>query len=198
MYTINWPALVDAVSAGGSGLAERVEATNPTYGHSIVITVGAAIWSLLAAAVFYPAFQAMVLRWWSSGLRFGEVTVTSRLRMGQVYRAYFRFLLYGMVFGIVLSIAGGLTLAVIEPLRGLLSPEADELMLGGGFIVGYMILALGYSTVYQVTVKLSLWRLGMESAELSGFAALDRVKAGGRPTSALGEGLADALNVGGF
>jgi hypothetical protein len=38
----------------------------------------------------------------------------------------------------------------------------------------------------------------MESAEISGIAALDKVKAAGRPTSAVGEGLADALQVGGI
>jgi len=38
----------------------------------------------------------------------------------------------------------------------------------------------------------------MDSAELSGIAALEHVRAAGRPTSALGEGLADALHVGGF
>jgi hypothetical protein len=45
---------------------------------------------------------------------------------------------------------------------------------------------------------LSLWRLGTESAVLSGVAALDHVKAAGRPSSAVGEGLADALNIGGI
>jgi hypothetical protein len=47
-------------------------------------------------------------------------------------------------------------------------------------------------------VMLSLWKLGMESLQLSGLSALDRVKASGGPSSPLGEGLADALNVGGY
>jgi hypothetical protein len=38
----------------------------------------------------------------------------------------------------------------------------------------------------------------MESIELEGASALDAVKAEGGPSSAVGEGLADALNVGGF
>jgi hypothetical protein len=57
---------------------------------------------------------------------------------------------------------------------------------------------LGFSTIYQGTVKLTLWRCGVESIALEGAAALDRVKAEGTPSSAVGEGLADALNVGGF
>ena len=57
---------------------------------------------------------------------------------------------------------------------------------------------LGYSTIYQGTVKLALWRGGVESVELENAAGLDEVKAEGTPSSAVGEGLADALNVGGF
>ena len=30
-------------------------------------------WLVLSIVVFYPMFQAMVLRWWASGLRFGDV-----------------------------------------------------------------------------------------------------------------------------
>jgi hypothetical protein len=58
--------------------------------------------------------------------------------------------------------------------------------------------ALPARAIYQATVKLSLWRCGVESIALTGTAALDHVKAGGTPSSAVGEGLADALNVGGF
>jgi hypothetical protein len=65
-------------------------------------------------------------------------------------------------------------------------------------LVGYVIVALGFSTIYRATVMFSLWQLGMESLQLSGLSALDRVKASGGPSSALGEGLADALNVGGY
>jgi uncharacterized membrane protein YjgN (DUF898 family) len=199
IVTIDWPVLVKAVIEGGSGLAARVEDGNPDYARAVIFMFGAAVWSVLAAAAFYPAFQAMVLRWWSAGLRFGDVAVTSHLRTGQVYRAYFRFLLYGLVFALGLSVLGGAALAAVQLLKAKVpTAEADELVTAGSLVVGYMIVALGYSTIYQATVKLSLWRLGMETAEISGIAALDRVKASGRPSSAFGEGLADALQVGGI
>ena len=65
-------------------------------------------------------------------------------------------------------------------------------------IVSYVTVMLGYSAIYQGTVKLTFWRAGMESIALEGIAALDGVKAEGAPSSAVGEGLADALNMGGF
>ena len=65
-------------------------------------------------------------------------------------------------------------------------------------LVGYVVAALGFSTIYRATVLLSLWQLGMESLQLSGLSALAQVKATGQPSSAVGEGLADALNIGGY
>ncbi|HEX2512256.1 MAG TPA: DUF898 family protein [Xanthobacteraceae bacterium] len=198
-HAIDWPALAEAVNEGGSGLGARVEATNPGFGRAIIFFIGAAVWSTLAAAVFYPAFQAMMLRWWTAGLRFGDVTVTSHLRTGQIYRAYFRFLLYGILFAIGFSLVAFAALGAVEALTAKFSSaEAEELIFISAAVVGYMIIALGYSTIYQATVKLTLWRRGMEAAEISGIASLDRVKAAGRPTSALGEGLADALHLGGI
>ena len=62
----------------------------------------------------------------------------------------------------------------------------------------YVVVMLGFSTIYQATVRLALWRHGVESLEIEGLAVLDQVKATGRAGSAVGEGLADALNVGGI
>jgi len=73
--------------------------------------------------------------------------------------------------------------------------EIAEAVIGLGLYVTTM---LGFSAIYQGTVKITLWRSGVESLTLTGADALDRVDAEGAPSSAVGEGLADALNVGGF
>ena len=68
-----------------SGLAEAV--------------VDAALTGIWAACVAAdPIFQAIVLRWWTSGLRFGEVVVTSLLRTAQVLGVDACFLLYALLF----------------------------------------------------------------------------------------------------
>jgi uncharacterized membrane protein YjgN (DUF898 family) len=193
---IDWTALAEAAGEGGSGMAARIEATNPGYAQAIIFAIMACSWAALAAAALYPVFQALVLRWWASGLRLGAVAATSRLRTAQVYRAYFRFLLYGLLFIVTVGIAGSIAVALVNAL--VVSAAIAEIVAPAIFVIGYVVIALGYSTVYQGTVKLSLWRLGMESLDLSGLAALDHVKATGKPSSALGEGLADALHVGGF
>ena len=42
-----------------------------------------------------------MMRWWISGLRFGAMSVSSRLASAQVYRIYLRFILYIVPFLLV-------------------------------------------------------------------------------------------------
>jgi len=196
---VDWKALGDALSVGADDVMTRIESSNPALGSVVVFGMLMGSVAACAAALLYPAFQALVLRWWSSGLRFGDIEMRSTLRTRHVYGAYMRFLWYAILFSIVMTMIGGLGLLLAGSIGG--SPPAGpgaEIAVTGVLLVGYVIAALGFSTIYRATVMLSLWQLGMESLQLSGLSALDRVKATGRPSSALGEGLADALNVGGY
>jgi hypothetical protein len=47
-------------------------------------------------------------------------------------------------------------------------------------------------------VKLGVWRCVVDTLEVANTVVLDRVSAAGEPSSPVGEGLADALNVGGI
>ena len=89
---VDWKALADALSQGGDDVMARVEGSNPRFGAVIVFAMLMAGVAASAAALLYPAFQAIVLRWWSSGLRFGDIELRSKLRMRDVYGAYARFL----------------------------------------------------------------------------------------------------------
>lgn len=198
--TVDWKALADAIAQGGDDVMARVEGSNPGFGAVIVFAMLMGGAAATAGALLYPAFQAIVLRWWSSGLRFGDIELRSRLRMRDVYGAYARFLGYALLFSIVAGIFAIPVLAVVGMLTGggNEGAAAGEIAATVVLLVGYVIMALGYSTIYRATVLFSLWQLGMESLHLSGLSELERVKATGRPSSALGEGLADALNVGGY
>jgi hypothetical protein len=65
-------------------------------------------------------------------------------------------------------------------------------------LAAYVAIALGYSTIYQATVRRDLWRCVVESLDISNPAVLEQVRAAGQPASPVGEGLADALSVGGI
>jgi uncharacterized membrane protein YjgN (DUF898 family) len=195
---VDWKALADTVTQGGDEIMGKIEGSNPGLGAAIVFALLMGGTSATLAALLYPAYQAVVLRWWSSGLRFGDIEIRSQLRIRQVYGAYARFVGYAILFSIVMGIGGAIALVLVGGVAQVgkgIGGEVATTLVG---LVGYVITALGFSTIYRATVLLSLWQMGMESLQLSGLSALEKVKARGRPSSALGEGLADALNVGSY
>ena len=186
----------EAAKQGTRSGANALDAagTGPAAAAAILGT----LWLVIAIAVLYPAFQAMVLRWWISGLRFGELTATSHLRTGTVYGLYWRFVWMALVLALIVGAAGFFAAKVIfsaDPSAGRMPFEIVEISLAIGF---YVVTALAYSTIYQATVKLPYWRYGFESAELKGVEVLDRVRAAPATGSPVGEGFADALHVGGI
>jgi len=190
---VDWTAL----GRGGGDAMSRVEAAGVAPALvSAVLSVG---WSVLAVAVLYPAFQAMVLRWWIAGLRFGELGVASHLSTRAIYAIYLRFMWIALVAGIVFAIGAVLALAMTGLLALWLGKGVLTELISTALLIGsYVIIALAYSTIYQATVRLRLWKAGFESIELSSLEVLERVNASGAAGSAIGEGLADALNVGGI
>jgi uncharacterized membrane protein YjgN (DUF898 family) len=191
---VDWDAVNAALTRGDS------EATGAAVGGALNrgMRIGgtALAVSVCAAALLYPPFKAIVLRWWISGLRFGSLAVASRLRIARVYRIYLRFVLLMflfllLTFGAVAGAVFGFN-QVIRP-----TPQATDLLTSGVTLGLYVVTALGASTIYQVAVTFALWRLGAQTAELAGGEALDGVRAAGAASSALGEGLADALGIGG-
>jgi uncharacterized membrane protein YjgN (DUF898 family) len=194
---IDWDALRTAIAQGDDNAGNRLIEHSPQLELAVAIVSAAAGISVLAVVLLYPLFQAVKLRWWISGLRFGEVAVASRLRTGKVYRVYLRLILYLMLLGLLAGIMGGmLVLTVVSIVRLAHNASLTQLAVGAVSLVLYVVVMIGSSTVYQVIVAAGLWRLGAETAALTGEAALDGVRATGTASSALGEGLADALGVG--
>ncbi len=196
---VDLQALSDALAqASDEELTARLEATNPGLGAVVVFGMLMAGTSVAVAALLYPAYQAVLLRWWMTGLRFGAVEMRSTLRMVRVYGAYLRFVALVLLFALALAIAALPALYLVGTLTGGETTAASEIAAAAILLGGYVVGALGLSVIYRATVHFSVWQLSMESLQLSGLSALERVQAQGGPSSALGEGLADALHVGGY
>jgi uncharacterized membrane protein YjgN (DUF898 family) len=166
---------------------------------TIAIVFGVAlVWSMLAALFLYPVFRAMMLRWWASGVRFGEVTATSRLRTAAVYGTYARFAGLVIALSLTLAIAFGMLAGLVSVSLDIADTEQGQIAAATIGIAAYVLLMLGYSALHQGVIQLSLWRLSVDSLHLAGTAALAQVVARGAPSSPFGEGLADALDVGGL
>src|SRR6185312_11932557 len=82
--TVEWDKVVEAAINTGSGadFINQLETAFPAVYTAIVISVVAFAMSVLMTAVLFPVFQAMMLRWWLSGLRFSTLTIRSDLRTG--------------------------------------------------------------------------------------------------------------------
>jgi uncharacterized membrane protein YjgN (DUF898 family) len=194
MAVIDWGVLT---ALSGADDASNWLETSGIAGAFVYLALSGA-WLLLSFAVLYPIFQAMVLRWWASGLRFGEVAVTCHLRTAQVFGVYARFLWYALLFTLVAGAIVGAGAFVLHALTGGHDSMRNEIITTIAGLAAYVAIALGYSTIYQATVRLGVWRCVVESLDISNPARLDRVSAAGQPASAVGEGLADALSVGGI
>jgi uncharacterized membrane protein YjgN (DUF898 family) len=202
---IDWPALMQAL--GRDDVADLADALNALQGVNLwlglELLVSGVTWAMLAAIVLYPAYQAIAMRWWLGGLRLGGAAVASDLRMRRYYFAYLRYLLYVVLFSIAFVAVGGAAIVLARIPGGMrgqvdfsdMSLWRNGVVLGSA-IVAYVIYILGVSTIYQVVVKMRLWQVAAESILISGIAALDHVQAGDATSSAVGEGLADALGTG--
>ena len=190
---VDWSAI--ATATGGDDILNRLEASG--LDRAAIYAGLTGIWLLLAIAILYPIFQAIVLRWWASGLRFGDVSVSSRLRSAQVIGVYARFLWYAFLF----TLAAGAIVAAgafaLDKWAGEFDSLSKEIVATVAILAAYVVLALGYATIHQATVRLGLWRCLAESLDCSNLAVLEQVSAAGDAASAVGEGLADALGGGG-
>src|ERR1043165_8261241 len=194
---VDWAAVGEAMRRGGDDAMSRVEAAG--IAPALVVAVLSLGWSVVALALLYPAFQAIMLRWWMTGLRFGELTVASHLRMRAVYALYLRFMWIALAAGVLLGIGAALALAFAGAAEIWIGKgKLAEFVTTAALIASYVVVALAYSTIYKASVKLRLWKTAFESIELTNPEILGKVKAAGAASSAVGEGLADALNVGGI
>lgn len=196
---VDWSALAEALRSGGLKNPRALE-SNAAFKTAMAGLASGFGWTAFAVLIVYPAFQAIIARWWLNGLRFGDVAVSSDLRMRRFYGAYLRCLGWTLLIG-----SGGvLAFAVLGfAIWALASPALDKntvaIIGGAAAIVVYVVVVFSIWIIYQVAVKLRLWRLMVDSVEITGLEALARVRADSTAiSSAVGEGLIDALGAGGM
>jgi uncharacterized membrane protein YjgN (DUF898 family) len=206
---IDWPAVMQAAGrANVTNIAIALQG-NESVKIGLGLLATGVTWSVLAGVLLYPAYQAIAMRWWLGGLRLGSAAVASDLRMRRYYFAYLRYLLYVVLFSIAfIAVAAAVLGLAYTALRGSIDftggpiPRVGftegwgAIVAAASIIAVYVIYILGVSTIYQVVVKMRLWQVAVESVLISGIAALDHVQAGDATSSAVGEGLADALGTG--
>jgi len=200
--TIDWSVVLNLLASRSLGSIISVFEQVDRLSNVQSTVVAALMWSAFFAVVLFPAFAAIVMRWWLDGVRLGGAAVASHLRMRSFYSAYVRCLWQVLIFSIafyaIATIAAGMLIAALSGVIDFsVTATLRDAVLAAIVIAAYVVYALGCSTIYQVVVRLRIWQVVVESAVLSGHAALDDVQARPAYSSAVGEGLADILGTGG-
>lgn len=158
-----------------------------------------------ALPFLYAHYKAVEWRWWVSGMRFGAVTVESKLESAALQDLYWKTIGWYMLLSTVFaSIIGGAAVLVTK-LGGV---PASELALPGAAgkgavvlgvtVIGYLALALALSVVTRLYLSRDIWQRVLQTTEVTHLAAAANVTAKGELATAVGEGIADGLDVAGF
>ncbi|MEH2624658.1 uncharacterized membrane protein YjgN (DUF898 family) [Bradyrhizobium sp. AZCC 1719] len=157
------------------------------------------------APFIYGAFKAIEWRWWLSGIRFGGVRVESSLPKSALIGLYWKVIGWIVVLGLIFSAYLALAAVLVASMSGDAFSEffkSQEFMKSIPLLVlagiGYLVFALAMNIVIRVYLLRDLWVRVLGSVNVSGIEAAANVSARGGMASALGEGFADGLDVGGF
>jgi len=155
--------------------------------------IGGIALSIILLVVLYPAFQAIVMRWWLAGLRLGGASAASNLPIRRYYGAYLLYLI--SVAGLAIAVA--IVIAIIAGVAkgfGVAAPANGQSGVGVVLAVaGYLAFLFPAWAIYQVVVTFRLWRAAAQSITIRGLSSLDNIQARQASATAVGEGLADAL-----
>jgi uncharacterized membrane protein YjgN (DUF898 family) len=157
------------------------------------------------APFVYAAFKAVEWRWWLSGIRFGGVRLESTLRRGALIGLYWKVIGWIVLLAVAFAVYLGLCAVLLASMSGapldqffqaqVLTKSIPLLVLSG---IGYLTFALAINVVMRVYLMRDMWARLLGSVKLYGIEAAANVSARGELASALGEGIADGLDVAGF
>lgn len=167
------------------------------------------ITSLLAIPFIYPAFKATEWKWWAQGLRFGDLRFDSDLArkalIGNFWKTIGVSLLVLIAVSVAIGVVGGVGYWALGAL-GMDIPRSGKKMAGAHLQpvlvafsgVSYLASMLAVGVVLRIYLGQRIWKLVVASISIENLAAAEHVVARGEAASALGEGLADSLDVAGF
>jgi uncharacterized membrane protein YjgN (DUF898 family) len=153
----------------------------------------------------YAAYKAAEWRWWVSGVRFGEVRFESKLPASSLFGLYWKVIGWSVLFMFVLSawvgvVVGSFAAAAVggttNPEDALLAMQQIPVLVL--IALGYIATALAFGVVVRIYLRRDIWARVASSVTVFNLSAATNVTAEGELAGALGEGLADSLDVGGF
>jgi uncharacterized membrane protein YjgN (DUF898 family) len=160
---------------------------------------------LIALPFIYAFYKAIEWRWWIGGLRLGEVYFASDMERGGLVDLYWKVVGWSVLLLLGVSIWIGAVWGIGYPLIGGEGTTQQKMLLLSqhwGFLIatslGYVVFFLAFWAVMRIYLIHDVWQRVAESVTVHNLAAADEVAAQGEMAGAIGEGLADSLDVVGF
>jgi uncharacterized membrane protein YjgN (DUF898 family) len=162
-----------------------------------VVLGGTALATMAVLPVAFALFRGAAIRWLVEGVRFGAVSLESTLRRRTILACYLTWIgataLFVAVFG---GTAWAAVTAWIGGWQDIGENWTRHVLDGAGLFAFYLVFLLGLSVLKRFFVDRGLWVAVALTTAVVNLSAADHVAAAGEPAGSLGEGLADALDVG--
>lgn len=160
---------------------------------------------VIPAPFILAAFRAIEWKWWLEGVRFGEVKLTSELKTDALMSLYWKVIGWVVLAFVLL----GVYIAAASALYAVIAGQALRASLAGGsisnalpfvviFAVGYIATILAVNVVIRLYLYRDIWQRVVSSVTVHHLEAAADVAAQGDLANAIGEGIADGLDIAGF
>lgn len=196
------PIIVMIPALGGAAVGNKPSA-------AALGTVGLASLGFILWPIIWPFFQAIEWRWWASGVRLGDASLSSSIRGGELFGLYAKLVGFLFLISIALSILFGIAYGLLEALlvgvfdtdfRQVVTAIVDfspYLAVALGLFV-YLMIGLAFGVVQRYFLLYQFWNRICDSLSVHNIQALEGAEVRGDLAGSLGEGLADGLDIGGF
>lgn len=187
------------ILGGPIALAAVLEAQNPG-----AFTASPSHASIFVLMLLLPVIAAVYLvieyRWWANGCSIGPAAARCDLSLFAFFKVYLGYFGIVLLFSLIVGAIGG-GLAFVLKASGVFEATepgpAQYALMAGGVLV-YFIIALTFAALWQLFGIRPIWRKSFESVEIFGLNELMAAQSQTPAANAFGEGIADAIDFGGF
>ncbi|WP_114946158.1 DUF898 family protein [Microvirga calopogonii] len=161
---------------------------------------------IVVPLILLPLAMAVFTRWQIDGLKFGEVTLASKLRRRTFYGLFLKLIFSSIGFLTILGIVaaacyllfGAFFQEAIEAMRDIEEMSWASVSVGLLIALAYLAVLMGLGVLQRYFFGRGLWAAIVTTTAVANLRSVDAAVAAGQPSGVLGEGLADALdfNVG--
>ena len=152
---------------------------------------GTMMFAFIAGGLAFLNYRIAEFRLFAAATRLGDVTVRSEARVGPVVGAAFRGLLCFLAGMVVLPLLG-----ILVAVGSFLGPVGTVVFGALGAVLMLVLFIAGTALIVELVVRFAILRHVATTLELSDLGSLEAIVQSAAASPRVGEGLADAFDIG--